>query len=120
MEIVWKRSTAHSDAKQGSKHYGRLHDVLLLYTGGSPEYTWNQLYTPLDPAYIESHYSQREPDGRRFMWDNITGPGGAAKGNPYYEVLGVKGYWRFKPERMAELVKQGIVAIPPTGTKPRG
>ena len=39
-EIVWKRSTAHSDAKQGSKHFGRLHDVLLLYTGGSEDYTY--------------------------------------------------------------------------------
>src|ERR1700737_4857488 len=28
-EIVWKRSSSHNDAKQGSKHYGRLHDVLL-------------------------------------------------------------------------------------------
>src|SRR5450755_2392035 len=32
-EIVWKRSTAHSDARQGSKHFGRLHDVLLFYSG---------------------------------------------------------------------------------------
>jgi DNA modification methylase len=24
-EIVWKRSSAHSDARQGSKHFGRLH-----------------------------------------------------------------------------------------------
>lgn len=29
-EIIWKRSTAHSDAKQGSRHVGRLHDVLLI------------------------------------------------------------------------------------------
>src|SRR5712664_2946801 len=30
-EIVWKRQTSHNDAKQGSKHFGRLHDVLLFY-----------------------------------------------------------------------------------------
>ncbi len=30
-ELVWKRQTSHNDAKQGSKHYGRLHDVLLFY-----------------------------------------------------------------------------------------
>ena len=33
-EVVWKRQTSHNDAKQGSKHFGRLHDVLLLYCGG--------------------------------------------------------------------------------------
>jgi len=37
------------------------------------------------------------------MWDNITGPGGASKGNAYYEVLGVKGYWRYSREKMDEL-----------------
>lgn len=39
-EIDWKRSAAHSDAKQGSKHYGRIHDVLLFYSK-SENYTWN-------------------------------------------------------------------------------
>ncbi|HUX01329.1 MAG TPA: DNA methyltransferase [Phycisphaerae bacterium] len=118
-EIVWKRSTAHSDARQGSKHYGRLHDVLLFYTGGAKDYTWNQLHTPLDRAYIQSHYKQVDETGRPFMWDNITGPGGAAKGNPRYEVLGVDGYWRYSRQRMEELIREGRVAIPPKGRKPR-
>lgn len=118
-EVIWKRSTAHSDARQGSKHYGRLHDVLLLHTGGSPDYTWNQLYTPLDPAYVESHYRQVDDQGRRYMWDNLTGPGGAAKGNPLYEVLGVTKYWRYKRERMEQLIAEGRVAIPPKGRTPR-
>lgn len=79
-EIVWKRQTSHNDAKQGSKHFGRLHDVLLLYSGGSADYTWNTLYTTLDSGYIESHYTNTDEAGRRFRWDNLTGPGGAAKG----------------------------------------
>ena len=118
-EIIWKRSTSHNDAKQGSKHYGRLHDVLFFYSGGSRDYTWNQQYVPLDASYIESHYRQVDKQGRRFMWDNITGPGGLAKGNPFYEVLGVKGYWRYKKERMAKLIAEGLVAIPPKGSTPR-
>jgi len=118
-EIVWKRSTAHSDARQGSKHFGRLHDVLLLYTGGSQDCTWNQLYTPLDQSYIDSHYKNVDSDGRRYMWDNLTGPGGAAKGNAFYEVLGVKGYWRYSREKMEEFIRSGKVAIPPKGKTPR-
>ena len=31
-EIVWKRSSAHSDAKQGRTQHGRIHDVILFYT----------------------------------------------------------------------------------------
>jgi DNA modification methylase len=118
-EIVWKRSTAHTDAKQGSKHYGRLHDVLFFYTGGDKKYTWNQLYTPLSDAYIKSHYTNMDPDGRLYMWDNVTGPGGASKGNAYYEILGVKGYWRYTKEKMEAMIAAGEVAIPPKGTKPR-
>ena len=119
-QIVWKRTAAHNDAKQGSKHFGRTHDVLLLYTIDRDKgATWNQIYTPLDKAYIESHYGQVDGNGRRFMWDNITGPGGAAKGNPFYEVLGVQGYWRFSRERMQRLIDAGLVAIPPKGKTPR-
>jgi len=117
-EVVWKRSTAHSDARQGSKHFGRLHDVLLLYTGGSEDCTWNQLYIPLTPDYVESHYTNVDTDGRRFRWDNLTGPGGAAKGNAFYEVLGVKRYWRYSPENMKKLIAEGRVAIPPKGKIP--
>src|ERR1035438_6954914 len=29
-EVVWKRSDAHSDAKQGALHYGRIHDSIFF------------------------------------------------------------------------------------------
>src|SRR5215211_4890292 len=31
-EIVWRRYRAHNDVGQGSRHYGRIHDILLFYT----------------------------------------------------------------------------------------
>jgi len=31
-EITWKRTTAHSDAKQGRKGFGNITDILFLYT----------------------------------------------------------------------------------------
>jgi len=73
-EIVWKRTTAHSDSKQNSKHYGRTHDILLFCSHASKdELLWNQQYTPHDPEYIESHYRHIDPDGPRYRWDNLTG-----------------------------------------------
>jgi DNA modification methylase len=116
-EIVWKRSAAHSDARQGSKHFGRVHDTIFFYTADPENYTWNQQYVPHDPAYIQSHFKP-DTNGRLFRWDNLTGPGGKAKGNAYYEVLGVKGYYRYKPEKMQQLIAEGRVAIPPKGSKP--
>ena len=31
-EIIWKRTSAHSDTKQGRRQHGRIYDVLLYYT----------------------------------------------------------------------------------------
>jgi len=107
-EIVWKRSSAHSDTKQGRKIHGHIHDVLLFYTK-TDEWAWNPVYTNYDRAYLDQFYKGRDPDGRRYMLDNIAGPGGAAKGNPEYEVLGVKRYWRYSRERMEQLIQQGCV-----------
>ena len=77
-EIVWKRSTAHSDGKQGRKQHGRLHDVIFFYTKGT-EWTWNAVYTPYDETYILSHYSMVEDGtGRRYRLGDLTAakPGG--------------------------------------------
>jgi DNA modification methylase len=120
-EVIWKRQTSHNDAKQGSKHYGRLHDTLLFYSGGSEDYTWNQQYVSLDASYIQSHYSQVDEKGRNFQWGDIRAPGGAApsKGNPHYTVLGVDGYWRYTQDKMEQFISEGRVAIPPNGKTPR-
>ena len=48
----------------------------------------------------------------------MTGPGGAAKGNPSYEVMGVTRYWRYSRERMAELIQQGRVVQSRPGAVP--
>lgn len=114
-EIIWKRSTAHSDKAQGSRHFGRLHDVILLYSK-SDAYVWNQQYEGHDPKYLASHYSRVDDSGRRYRLDNLTGPGGAAKGNPSYEVMGVTRYWRYSREKMTELIKAGRIVQ----TKPGG
>lgn len=118
-EIVWKRSSAHNDTKQGSQHYGRVHDAVLFYTK-SDAAIWNPQYAGYDQSYIESHYSLVEPDtGRRYTLSDITGPGGEAKGNPSYEVMGVTRYWRYSRDRMAELIAEGRIVQSRPGAVPR-
>jgi site-specific DNA-methyltransferase (adenine-specific)/adenine-specific DNA-methyltransferase len=118
-QIIWKRQTAHSDTGQGSEHLGRLHDVILLYSKGN-RFTWNMQFTPYDESYLASHYGRVESgSGRRYRLDNLTAPGGAAKGNPSYEFLGVVRFWRYSRERMEELYKAGRVVQTTPGTVPQ-
>ncbi len=118
-EIVWKRSSAHSDTKQGRRVHGHLHDILLFYTKGN-EWTWNPAYTPYDEDYASSMYKHvEEGTGRRFGLFDITGPGEAAKGNPRYEVMGVTRYWRFSKAEMERLIADGRVVQTKAGAVPR-
>ena len=117
-EVVWKRTTAHGDARQGSRHYGRIHDTILFYTKNN-DFIWSQQHTPYEKAYIDRYYKYFDEDGRRYWLDNLQGPGGAAKGNPQYEVMGVTRYWRYSQKRMQELIDQGRVIQTNPGAVPK-
>lgn len=117
-DIVWKRSDAKGDAGgQGSRHFGRVNDHLLFYAK-SPESTFLPSFRPMDEDYVDRWYRHVDPDGRRYKMDNMTGPGGAAKGNPYYEVMGVERYWRYSKQRMKELIDAGRVVQTKPGNVP--
>jgi DNA modification methylase len=118
-EIIWKRSTAHSDAKQGRRQYGGIHDVLLYYTKGG-NWTWNPEHSAYEDAYVDTKYRYiDEETGRRYRLDNLTGPGGASKGNPSYEVMGVTRYWRYSKDRMDELIAEGRIVQTKPGSVPQ-
>jgi SAM-dependent methyltransferase len=117
-EIIWKRSSAHSDTKQGARHYGRVTDTILFFSP-SPKRTWNPVYQPYDQEYIDSDYRRMDPDGRRYRISDMSGPGGAAKGNPFYEVMGVSRHWRFTKEKMDQLIAEGRVIQTSPGAVPQ-
>jgi hypothetical protein len=48
----------------------------------------------------------------------MSGPGGAAKGNPFYEVMGVSRHWRFTQEKMDQLIAEGRVIQTSPGAVP--
>jgi DNA modification methylase len=108
-EIVWKRSAAHSDTKQGRKQHGRIHDTFLFYTK-TGEWTWNPVYTPYDDEYIQSNYRYVEDaTGRRFKATDLT----AAKpgGDTEYEWKGRRPapgrYWAYSKENMQRFEDEG-------------
>lgn len=114
-EIIWKRSDAHSDARQGARHYGRIHDTIFFYAkGGSPRF--NSIYTPLPASTVDSWYRNIEPEtGRRYNKADLTGPGGAAKGNPLYDWKGITRYWRYSRENMERLESEGRIVYSKSG-----
>ena len=117
-QIAWQRSNAHSDTRQGRRQHGRIQDNILFYTAGN-EWTWNPQFTPYSDRYIQSTYRHiEESTGRRYRLDNLTGPGGSAKGNPQYELMGVTRYWRYGQERMRKLVESGRVVQTAPGRVP--
>jgi DNA modification methylase len=133
-EVVWKRQSAHNDARQGRRQHGRIHDVLLFYTV-SGTWTWNPIYTPHDEKHVDSTFNwvegpngetrqlakgEKAPEGwRRFSLGDLTGPGGEARGSPVYELMGVTRAWRFSKEKMDELVSQGRIVQASPGNVPR-
>lgn len=116
-ENVWKRSSAHSDTKQGMNQPGRIHDILLFYTK-SDEWTWNSLFVPYDAEYIETHYRFiEEGTERRYRKGDLTAnkPGGDTS----YEWKGVRPYkgryWAYSKDKMKKFEAQGRLVYTRSG-----
>jgi len=116
-EIIWKRTTAHSDAKQGRAAYGRVHDVILFY-GKSSKTIWNTVYVGYDQSYIDSHYRfVEEGSGRRFRKADVTAAKGG--GDTSYEWNGVRPYagrfWAYSKDNMQKFEDDGRLVYTRTG-----
>ena len=108
-EIIWKRTTARSDAQR----FGRVHDVILFYGAGEP--TWNPQYEPYDKTYVAVKYRYDDGDGRGlYRLSDMAKPAPAWEGGMY----DWRGYphpergWRHKPETMQRLHDEGRIHYP--------
>ena len=98
--VIWKRTSAHSDAKR----YGRISDFLLFYAKGK-KWTWNTQYEPYSEEYAK-RFRRKDPDGRAWTDDNLTAKG-LSGGGYEYEYKGVTSLWRVPPETMKRLDDEG-------------
>ena len=60
-EIIWKRFNFHADAKR----FGVISDRILFYSAGD-SFRFNRVRVPYSKQYIESKFTHRDRDGRRF------------------------------------------------------
>jgi len=102
-EIIWKRTSGHSDAVG----FGSIHDVILFYTRGADP-SWNDVFQPYDDAYVEQYYGYKDPDGRRWMSDNLSASG-LSGGGYEYEWKGVTRVWRCPRTTMERLDREGKI-----------
>jgi adenine-specific DNA-methyltransferase len=117
-EVTWKRTFAHGDMGQGAKHLGRISDYILFYKK-SDKFILNKVYTPYEKSYVDKTFTHQDLDGRRWQSVSLIGPGGASKGNPHYEFLGVTKYWQYSQENMDKLLEAGKIYQSKLGTVPR-
>ncbi|MDH6061331.1 DNA methyltransferase [Chrysosporum bergii ANA360D] len=102
-EIVWKRTSGHSD----SGRYGNVHDVIFYYCK-SPKNTWNQVYQQYDENYIEKYYRYQDEDGRKWMSSDLSAAG-LSGGGYQYEWKGIVKLWRCPKETMEKLDSEGRI-----------
>jgi adenine-specific DNA-methyltransferase len=116
--VCWKRTFAHGDTGQGAKHLGRIQDHIHIFSK-SDQFNFNNLYVPYDEKYVEKVFKYKDNDGRRWQSVSLTAPGGASKGNAYYEFMGVKRYWQYSIENMQKLVDENKIYQSKEGSVPR-
>ena len=105
-EITWKRSHAHGDTGQGARHFGRVTESILVYAK-TESYFWKPQYADYTEDVLDRDYKYvDEETGERYRLMPVDGPGGAAKGNPFYEFLGVKGVLEILPRNDAAALRR--------------
>ena len=113
-EVIWKRTTARSDAKR----WNQLHDTIFVYTT-SDAFAWNPQFEEYGEDYIAEKYRYDDSDGRGpyGLWD-ITSP------NPRPNMMYVwEGFqsppkgWRYAKETMAQLHEEGRIWYPQEKSK---
>lgn len=106
-EIVWKRTTTHSD----SKTWSRVSDTVFFYTKARA-FTWLTPREPHSEEYLADKYRYDDGQGK-YRLDNMTSPN--PRPNMMYEWKGFpypdKG-WRYSKETMAKLDEEGRIWYP--------
>ncbi|MEA2915360.1 MAG: hypothetical protein QOJ15_7441 [Bradyrhizobium sp.] len=113
-EIVWKRTSAHSDATVG---FGDVTDSILFYSRSS-DVRWNQMRVPLADKHVEAKYTYKEADGRAFATRDLRSP--HPRPNLTYDYKGYKPHqngWSISRELMEKYDREGRLYFP---NKPDG
>lgn len=82
------------------------HNTILCYGKNERKIFKKRSEIGIDPNL--SGYNLSDDNGP-YKLVPVDGPGGAKKGNPYYNFLGIEKYWRFSKKKMEEMYKKGLI-----------
>lgn len=102
--IIWKHRFSVSNDLVVSQN----HNYILVYTKDLQKLFKNRRSFRLAPDLKGFSNPDDDPRGE-YKLTPVDGPGGARKGNPHYEFLGISGYWRYSKETMQELYDDGRI-----------
>jgi site-specific DNA-methyltransferase (adenine-specific) len=108
-EIIWKRTSAHSDA---AGRFGNVTDTIFFFAK-SQKTNWNRLFTPLTDAHVSAKYSSVDGEGRRYTTRDLRSPG--PRPNLTYDYKGFKPHangWSISRELMERYDKEGRLHFP--------
>jgi adenine-specific DNA-methyltransferase len=82
------------------------HNHLLFYAKNITTLFSQQKLIGEEPNLNGFNYSD---ENGAYKLTPVDGPGGAKKGNPHYEFLGIDGYWRYSKNTMQEKYNNGLI-----------
>jgi len=108
-EIIWKRSSAHSDART---KLGDVTDTILFYARGDGT-IWNPPRRPLSEANVASKYAAVDEAGRRFTTRDLRSP--SPRPNLTYDYRDYKPHpngYSISREKMEQYDREGRLHFP--------
>lgn len=108
-EIIWKRTTAHNDAR---RNFGIVSDCIFYYVKGEGA-TFHGQFGGYDEAYVEDKYRHVDKDGRRYRLSDLRSPN--PRPNLTYDYKGYKPHpngWAVSLEKMKQLDAAGRLEFP--------
>ncbi|MFZ3077494.1 MAG: site-specific DNA-methyltransferase [Candidatus Aenigmatarchaeota archaeon] len=102
--ICWK----HRHSISNDLLISQNHNFILLYAKSFKSLFNNRKNFRLEKDFLGFSNPDKDSNGP-YKLTPVDGPGGARKGNPHYEFLGINGYWRYSKETMQELYDKGQI-----------
>ena len=98
------------DSISGDLLFSPNHNYLLVYAK-KQECVFNERDIFRIPVVVDESKFKNPDNDPRGPWklNPVDGPGGARKGNPYYEFLGITGSYRYSKEMMQKYYDDGLI-----------
>jgi site-specific DNA-methyltransferase (adenine-specific)/adenine-specific DNA-methyltransferase len=111
-EIIWRRTGTHGT----SRAFGVIHDTIFFFAK-TERYQFEAPTTNLLDEYLDSHYTQKDEDGRRYQLVSAHGAGGGPPRRFSDRVIPPPPgrHWAYSQERINQMLAQGLIVFTSNG-----